>query len=588
MPELKEKPKMEKPKAKNPSVLSPKQVSRVLMSDCQRHLEQRVSEKENEIEYATDRVESAAKRTAEELTSGLPHFPDGKRRMKAQRQASTGQRSQPPGEQAARNNRRRALMEKRPPSANETWQATDSSPAVSLRQAGIPEERPHATAATLKTRENISVTAKVSGGAGITGIKLRESKATAQVLRRTRQNAQRQMARRMVTQTRKTARTSSILMKKAAVTVTKAMAKMIGSLVGFAGGGILLIVIVMVFVVAAIGNSPFGIFFAAEHGASDAVSVSEAISTVNMAYNTKLEELQSGNYDSIVIQGQAAEWPEVLAVFAAKTAGAEDGVDVTTLDADRVQRLTNVFWDMTAITTEVETIDHTGNGEDDPGWTEHILHITITAKIADDMRTQYSFTKYQNSALDALLEERDALATLARSLTITNADVSAVLDALPDDLSMERREVVTMALTLVGKVNYFWGGKSSAIGWDNRWGTLRQVTAAGSSTTGTYRPYGLDCSGWVDWVFNNSLGYVIGHGGGAATQHTYCTDISWDEAQPGDLAFFSDDSHVGIVVGRNDTGGILVAHCSSGNNNVVVTDGAASGFTAIGRPDIFD
>ena len=27
-------------------------------------------------------------------------------------------------------------------------------------------------------------------------------------------------------------------------------------------------------------------------------------------------------------------------------------------------------------------------------------------------------------------------------------------------------------LSLVGKVNYFWGGKSSAIGWDPRWGTL--------------------------------------------------------------------------------------------------------------------
>ena len=49
------------------------------------------------------------------------------------------------------------------------------------------------------------------------------------------------------------------------------------------------------------------------------------------------------------------------------------------------------------------------------------------------------------------------------------------------------------ACRLVGKVNYFWGGKSLVLGWDDRWGTLRQVTAAGSSTTGTYRPYGMDC-----------------------------------------------------------------------------------------------
>lgn len=83
------------------------------------------------------------------------------------------------------------------------------------------------------------------------------------------------------------------------------------------------------------------------------------------------------------------------------------------------------------------------------------------------------------------------------------------------------------------------------IGWDVRWGELRQVTAAGSSTTGTYRPYGLDCSGFVDWVFYNQSGgsYVIGHGGGATMQHSYCTDISWSSAQPGDLVFYPDNSH---------------------------------------------
>ena len=84
------------------------------------------------------------------------------------------------------------------------------------------------------------------------------------------------------------------------------------------------------------------------------------------------------------------------------------------------------------------------------------------------------------------------------------------------------------------------------MGWNDTWGTLRQVTAAGSSTTGTYRPYGLDCSGFVDWVFYNITGgeYVIGHGGGAHAQHTYCTAISWEEAQPGDLVFYPEDSRV--------------------------------------------
>lgn len=108
--------------------------------------------------------------------------------------------------------------------------------------------------------------------------------------------------------------------------------------------------------------------------------------------------------------------------------------------------------------------------------------------------------------------------------------------------------------------------------------------ADGNSTTGTYRPYGLDCSGFVDWTFYNvSNGeYVIGHGGGARMQHTYCTSISWEESQPGDLVFYPEDTHVGIVGGRDENGNLLIVHCASGANNVVIT--GLVGFTSIGRP----
>ena len=122
------------------------------------------------------------------------------------------------------------------------------------------------------------------------------------------------------------------------------------------------------------------------------------------------------------------------------------------------------------------------------------------------------------------------------------------------------------------------------IGWDSRWGTIQKVWADGNSTTGTYRPYGLDCSGFADWVFYNasSGAYVLGHGGGAATQHTYCTTITWADAIPGDLVFYPEDSHVGIVGGRDEAGNLLIIHCASGYNCVMIT--GAEGFTSIGRP----
>ena len=414
-------------------------------------------------------------------------------------------------------------------------------------------------------------------------VKRTSFKTAAKPISAAPKTASQQQIHQTAAQAKKTAKTTVELFKRAAGMLRRAAAALISALAGFVGGTVVLVALVVIIIIAAVASSPFGLYFAAERNAPDTVSVAEAVAQVNIAYNAKLEELQAGDYDSIDIQGQTPDWPEVLAVFAAKTAGTDDGVDVATLDADRVARLTAVFWDMTKITSWVETINHPGSGDDD-GWTEYILHITITPKTADEMRTIYSFTRYQNEALDELLADRTTLASLASSLTITNADAVQVLQSLPADLSQERKAVVQNALTLYGKVSYFWGGKSLVIGWDSRWGELRQVTAAGSSTTGTYRPYGLDCSGFVDWVFYNQSGgsYVIGHGGGATMQHSYCTDISWSDAQPGDLVFYPDNSHVGIVGGVDEDGNILIVHCASGHNNVVIT--GKEGFTSIGRP----
>ena len=159
-----------------------------------------------------------------------------------------------------------------------------------------------------------------------------------------------------------------------------------------------------------------------------------------------------------------------------------------------------------------------------------------------------------------------------------------VWERLPDDLTMERRMVVTYALALVDKVDYFWGGKSLVLGWDDRWGEPTEVTAEGSDSTGTEQPYGLDCSGFVDWAFYNASGgeYVIGQGGGAMEQHANCVDIEWDEVQPGDLLFYPEDEHVGIAAGRDLLGRLLVVHCASGTNGVAISH--RTGFKTAAKP----
>lgn len=352
-----------------------------------------------------------------------------------------------------------------------------------------------------------------------------------------------------------------------------------------AGGSVVVSVVLVLCLVGVLVASPFGIFFSGGNGSPDAVSPSAAAVQINGELSNCLSALQvGGTYDRVEILGQPPAWSDVFAVFAAKTTA--DGVDVVTLDTARLDLLRAVFWDMTKITTLEEEVEHPAVGST-PAWTENVLKITITPRTTDDMQVFYSFTDGQNQALDALLANGGMLAALAGDLTISSQDAKALLAALPPDLDPERRAVVETACQLVGKVNYFWGGKSRVLGWDERWGQIRKVTASGSSTSGTYRPFGLDCSGFVDWVFYNVTGgsYVIGHGGGAHAQHGYCTAITWDQAIPGDLVFYPGDTHVGIVGGRDESGNLLIIHCTYSKDNVVIT--GKSGFTSIARPNYY-
>ena len=66
------------------------------------------------------------------------------------------------------------------------------------------------------------------------------------------------------------------------------------------------------------------------------------------------------------------------------------------------------------------------------------------------------------------------------------------------------------------------------------------------------------------------------------SQHGYCTSITWAEAQIGDLVFYPEDTHVGIVCGWDESDNILIVHCAFSANNVVIT--GQEGFTTIGRP----
>ena len=360
-----------------------------------------------------------------------------------------------------------------------------------------------------------------------------------------------------------------------------------------AGGSTVVAMVLVICLIGLLIVSPFGIFFSGEDSGTG-YTMPEAVSVLNGEFAARIEQIKAENpYDELDMDnaGSAAmisNWRDVLAVYAVRTTTDNASPDeVATLTEEKLDILRQIFWDMNAISYWVETI----SGDKDESDTV-ILHITVTVKDHLQMADEYRFNAEQHKLLEELMqpEYQELFAALTGSyqdIELSPDEVAKIMENLPADLSEARREVVLTAYQLLGKVHYFWGGKSLVIGWDSRWGMPMEVTAGGSSTTGTVRPFGLDCSGMVDWVFYNQSGgqYVIGHGGGATAQHSYCTPIAWSDAQPGDLVFYPGDSHVGIVCGFDSGGNIMIIHCASGANNVVVT--GKIGFTSIGRPEYF-
>lgn len=395
-------------------------------------------------------------------------------------------------------------------------------------------------------------------------------------------------------------------MTKAAETATQKTAQAAGRalraiiaaaqnlLVAIAAGGST--VVAMVLVICLIGLlivSPFGIFFSGEDSGTG-YTMPDAVSMMNSEFAARIEQIKAENpHDELDMDnaGSAAmisNWRDVLAVYAVRTTTDNASPDeVATLTEEKMEILREIFWDMNTITYWTEIVP---GGKDEADTV--ILHITVTIKTHLQMADEYRFNTEQRRLLEELMQPKYqelfmALTGSYQNIELSPENVAKIMENLPADLSAERRQVVLTAYQLLGKVHYFWGGKSLIIGWDSRWGMPMKVTAEGSSTTGTVRPFGLDCSGMVDWVFYNQSGgqYVIGHGGGATAQHSYCAPIAWGDAQPGDLVFYPGDSHVGIVCGFDSSGNIMVIHCASSENNVVVT--GKSGFTSIGRPEYF-
>lgn len=221
---------------------------------------------------------------------------------------------------------------------------------------------------------------------------------------------------------RETAKEAAKLAKnsfKVLMKVIKGTIKAAKSLVSaiIAGGWISVIVIIVLCLVGAVAASFYGIFFSTETSETG-MNMSTAIQEINADYDNRITELKSDDYDRIEINGNKANWKDVLSVYAVKvTTYPDNPMEIATVDENKKSILSNIFWDMNSIDSKSETRTETKEitSTDDDGnevitieeVTVKVLTITISSKTADDMSEQYSFDDKQKEYLAELMSEKN-------------------------------------------------------------------------------------------------------------------------------------------------------------------------------------
>ena len=193
---------------------------------------------------------------------------------------------------------------------------------------------------------------------------------------------------------------------KAIIAGTKALVAAI-----IAGGWVAIVVIIVICLVALLVSSIFGIFFSSEKTSANAVTMNEVVAECNQEFADKIQSIQDSNaHDEYVLDGSMASWKDILLVYTIKQSNGKNETDVVTMDDSKKKVLKEIFWDMNSLSSEVkeETVTEQGvNTDEEPKEVEKkVLHIKITSKSVEDMKSQYSFNNEQNTQLAELSSDK--------------------------------------------------------------------------------------------------------------------------------------------------------------------------------------
>lgn len=159
------------------------------------------------------------------------------------------------------------------------------------------------------------------------------------------------------------------------------------------------------------------------------------------------------------------------------------------------------------------------------------------------------------------------LSTISMRNPLSEYEIQEYMERLPEDLSQIRKDIIRFALSSVGKVPYYWGGKASAPDYSrNGFGTLITPDDKGRILKG------LDCSGWINWVYWSVTGSRLPYE--STSGLALCgSPVNRNHLKPGDIIIRTgEDAHVIMFLEWTEDGKIRCIHESSGNvNNVTVS-----------------
>lgn len=266
----------------------------------------------------------------------------------------------------------------------------------------------------IKEKHNLRKASKKVKGAG-KGIKdsKKVAKDAQKIARNSVKNAKKsyQIAKetaKKTIQTTKAVIKATISTIKLAISGTKAL---ISALI--AGGWIVLVIVIVICMIGLLCSSIFGIFLSGSKTSSDAITVTDVIAECNQEFSNKLQTIQDQNpHDDYVLDGNMASWKDVLIIYTVKQSNGLNQQEVVTMDNAKKTIFKQVFWDMNEVTSEVkvETVTEQGtNALERPKEVQKkVLHIKITSKNIEEMKTKYYLNAMQLDQIKELSDEQYA------------------------------------------------------------------------------------------------------------------------------------------------------------------------------------